>query len=295
MSPRLSAALADQVRAALHSRAGGPLRAAYGAVTTAQLAALRLRDTRLEAAPTAADRADAARRVTFAIKTFQRPDVARRLVRSLRPQFSGRIVIADDSREPMAPGDPMVTVLPLPFNSGVSVGRNAALDAVETEFAFVADDDIVFSAALGLTQAIAYLDATPEVDVVGIMRVELPRWYAIDHGPDALFPGHQPPLRPWGDLVNGLPVRQMIEQVYLARTESLQRVRWNEQLRMVDHRDFFSRAAGRLLTVWDSSHWAYHARTPFDAGYTAYREDTGADLGLLGRTWSGANPPPADG
>ena len=31
------------------------------------------------------------------------------------------------------------------------------------------------------------------------------RWYAIDHGPDALFPGHQPPLRPWGDLVNGLP------------------------------------------------------------------------------------------
>lgn len=294
MSPRLARESADRVREVLHSRAGGPLRAAYTAVTNTQLAAFRLRDTRLEEPPAPLQRAEAAGRVTFAVKTFQRPDVARRLVRSLRPHFSGRIVIADDSRQPMAAVDPLVTVLAMPFNSGVSVGRNAALDAVETEFTFVADDDIVFSAALGLTQAMAYLDATPEADIVGIMRVELPRWYAIDHGPDALFPG-RPPLRPWGDLVNGLPVRQMIEQVYLARTASLQRVRWDERLRMVDHRDFFSRAAGRLVTVWDSSHWAYHARTPFDPGYTAYREDTRPDLELLGRIWSVANPPVADG
>jgi len=294
MSPRLARESADRVRAALHSRAGGPLRAAYTAVTNTQLAAFRLRDTRLDEPPTPLQRAEVAGRVTFAVKTFQRPDVARRLVRSVRPHFSGRIVIADDSRQPMAAVDPLVTVLALPFNSSVSVGRNAALDAVETEFTFVADDDIVFSAALGLTQAMAYLDATPEVDIVGIMRVELPRWYAIDHGPDELFPG-QPPLRQWGDLVNGLPVRHMIEQVYLARTASLQRVRWDERLRMVDHRDFFSRAAGRLVTVWDSSHWAYHARTPFDAGYTAYREDTRADLEMLGRIWSGANPAVSDG
>lgn len=219
------------------------------------------------------------------VKTFQRPSVARRLVRAARTVFDGRIVVADDSRQPMTFDDPLVDVLPLPFNSGVSVGRNAALDAVDTEYVLVTDDDIVFTAASDVEAARRRLDANPEIDVVGFLRVELPRWFAHDFGPDALFSGHREPLRPWGEIVGGLPVRYKIAQVYLARTEAIGRVRWDPAVRMVDHRDFFSRAAGEIVVVLDASIRSYHAQTPFDAGYTRYRLDVQPDLRYLGRVW----------
>jgi len=223
--------------------------------------------------------------VTMTVKTFQRPDVARRLVRSARRVFDGRIVVADDSPSPVTFEDPNVEVLPLPFNSGVSVGRNAALDAVDTEFVFVTDDDIVFTGATDIDSARRRLESHPEIDVVGFLLVSVPRWRANDTGPDALFTGHREPLRGWGEIVGGLPVRYKIAQVYLARTEAIRKVRWDPAIRMVDHRDFFSRAAGEIVVVLDMSIRAYHAQTPFDAEYTRYRLDTSADLAYLGRVW----------
>jgi len=65
----------------------------------------------------------------------------------------------------------------------------------------------------------------------------------------------------------------------------IRRVRLNEELRMVDHRDFFSRASGTLVTVVDQGNFVYHARTPFDAEYIAFRADTAADLARLSRHW----------
>ncbi len=268
-------------------RYGGPLRVAHRLTSRAQLAAVATHDALRHRAPSPAERAEVARRVTFAVKTFERPTVAARLVGSARRVFDGRIVVADDSRTTWQPRLAGVEVLAMPFNSGVSVGRNAALDAVDTEFVVVTDDDIVFTRGTDLRRPMRFLDAHPEVDLVGIVRIELPRWYWLDHGPDALFPGHQPPLRPWGELIGGLPVRLMIEQIYLARTESVRRVRWDERLRMVDHRDFFSRASGRLVVVLDPGVHALHARTPFDANYQAYRDDVRPDLEWLAKTWRG--------
>ncbi len=278
----------QRMKARMLGPSGAPLRAAYRAAEVVELAGASAVD-RLGARHgrhrDAAERAETARTVTMAVKTFQRPDVARRLVRSARRVFDGRIVVADDSSTPMTFEDPLVEVLPLPFNTGVSVGRNAALDAVATDYVLVTDDDIVFTAASDIEVARRRLEDNPEIDVVGFLRVELPRWFAHDFGPDALFDGHAEPLRRWGDTVGGLPVRYKIEQVYLARTEAIRRVRWDPAIRMVDHSDFFSRAAGQIVVVLDTSIRAYHAQTPFDPGYTRYRLDTSADLAYLGRVW----------
>ena len=276
---------------------GAPVRWGFRAVTAAQVRAVTTLDRAREQGPSPDQRRAAAERVTMLAKTFERPDTARRLVRSTRRVFDGRIVLADDSRTPMDPPGPGVDVIALPFNVGVAVGRNAALDTVDTEFVLVTDDDIVFTAAARIHQAMEYLDQTPEVDMVGFLLVELPLWFAYDHGADALFPGHDPPLRRHGEVINGLPVRYKLAQIYLARTEAVRRVRWDEHIRMVDHRDFFSRAAGRIVAVLDSESRVYHVRTPFKARYTAYREDVGPDLAYLQRRWQGSNRPsgPADG
>jgi glycosyltransferase involved in cell wall biosynthesis len=274
-----------RLRRALHGPGGGVLRLGHRAAVAGEVAALSVAARLSAPASDPAERAETARRVTVAVKTFERPSVIRRHLRSLRGVFDGRVVVADDSRTPLTWDDPLVDVIPLAFNSGVSVGRNAALAAVTTDYVLVTDDDIVFTAGTDLQRARRVLDDHPEVDVVGFLRIDLPEWSAYDHGPDALFAGHDEPLRPWGEMVGGLPVRYKIAQVFLGRTEPVRAVGWDENLRMVDHKDFFSRACGHLLVVQDAAVQVLHARAPFSTRYAPHRNDTAADLAYLQRVW----------
>lgn len=277
----------DRAKAVLRSPAAAPLRVAYRGLTTANLALVRVLDARRAPARTSADRAEVAERVTIAVKTFERPAMIRRFVRSARRVFDGRIVVADDSRVPFSSDDPRVDVIALPFNSGVAIGRNAALAAVETEYVFVTDDDIVLTALTDLAVLMDYLDHNPEVDLVGVTLIDLPVRKLHDRESSPLFPGVAEPRIPFGTVIDGQIVVGKVAQVYLARTESLRKVGWEENLRMVDHRDFFSRASGVLVSVQHDGVVAYHAQTPFDARYARYREDVAADLAYLGRKWSG--------
>jgi beta-1,4-N-acetylgalactosaminyltransferase 2 len=90
-------------------------------------------------------------------------------------------------------------------------------------------------------------------------------------------------------MIGGLPVVLKGPQVYVARTEALRRVRYDEHVRMVDHRDFFSMACGRMVFVRDARLVAFHARTPFNRAYVAYRDDVAADTVYLSRKWSGSS------
>ena len=266
---------------------GVPLRWAHRGVVRTQLAFVAAAD-RSRARHTAENDAWLAERLTITAKTFLRPATARRMVRTARRTFTGPIVIADDSREPMPPPDDRTTVVALPFNSGVPRGRNAALAAVRTPYALVTDDDVVFTAGSDLLGAVAYLEDNPEVDAVCATLVELPRWYRWPYGDEReLLPGHLPPLRAHGEMIDGLPVIMKGPQVFVGRTDRLREVPYDEQIRMVDHRDFFSSAAGRLVFVQDPGLLVFHARTPFDKEYTSYRDDVSADLEYLGVKWTG--------
>ncbi|WP_353953350.1 glycosyltransferase [Knoellia sp. S7-12] len=280
----------QQVKRRMRGRFGGPLRVAYRSAERAQVAVVRRLDRAQFGRLTIAERAEVARRVTMTVKTFERPGVLLRCLASARTVFDGRIVVADDSRTPVRDLGAGIDIIPMPFNSGVPVGRNAALDAVETELVFVTDDDIVFTAASDIVAAMNFLDDHPDVDLVALTRVDLPRWRAVAAGMDALFPGAAAPKVPFGMLIDGLPVVPKTPQLYLARTASIQRVRWDERLRMVDHRDFFSRASGTLVSVQADSLRAYHMRTPFDPFYNAYREDVAADLLRLATIWGTHRP-----
>jgi hypothetical protein len=270
---------------------GVPLRWAHRGVVRTQLATVATVD-RFRSRHTAENDAWLAERLTITAKTFLRPATARRMVRTARRTFTGPIVIADDSREPMAAPDERTTVLALPFNSGVPRGRNAALAAVATPYALVTDDDVVFTAASDLLGAVAYLEDNPDVDAVCATLVELPRWYRWPYGDEReLLPGHLPPLRAYGEVIDGLPVVMKGPQVFVGRADALRGVPYDENIRMVDHRDFFSSAAGRLVFVQDPGLVVFHARTPFDTEYTSYRDDVTRDMAYLGRKWQ---VPPVD-
>ena len=64
----------------------------------------------------------------------------------------------------------------------------------------------------------------------------------------------------------------------VGRTDRLREVPYDEHIRMVDHRDFFSSASGRLVFVQAPGLVLFHARTPFNREYTSYREDVAAPV-----------------
>jgi hypothetical protein len=281
--PNLLDGLKAAVRGDSHRLLGSAVRVAHGTVVSAQLVVVGAVDSvRCRGQEEPEWLAD---KLTIAAKTFLRPTTARRLVTSARRVFSGSIVIADDSPVPMAPPDSGTEVVPLPFNSGVAIGRNAALARVHTPYTLITDDDVVFTKATRIAQAVDYLEANPRVDGVCAMLIELPRWYTKDVRDYPLFKGAKPALLPVGSSVGGLPVILMGPQIFVGRTESLRSVPYDENIRMTEHRDFFSMASGRLVFVQDPAMGVFHARTPFNREYARFRRDTEADAAYLGTKW----------
>ena len=64
-----------------------------------------------------------------------------------------------------------------------------------------------------------------------------------------------------------------------------------ERLRLLEHRDFFSRASGRLVTVQAAAVRAYHLRDAFDPFYNAHRMDLARDFRMLAVIWGGEHRP----
>lgn len=255
------------------------LRAAYAAAVGAETAAATLWASRRRVAQQDPGT------VTLAIKTFERPDVLRRMLSSVRRVFAGPILVADDGARPFVSDDPGVRVLGLPFDSGVSVGRNVLLDAVTTPFVWMADDDMILLPDFDIARVVAYLERNPEVDLVGGRVINLPHLQRADYLNSDLFAYAGEPRRPRGTIIDGLPVSYKVPNFYVARAEAARGVRYDDRLKRVDHTDFFTTAYGRLLCVYDAGMVCLHAHSYFDPHYLAFRQDTGSDLAYLGHKW----------
>ena len=87
--------------------------------------------------------------VTIAVKTFERPDSLREMLPSIRKLYPEvKILIADDSKKPyveeIVQGDPNMEALILPFDVGLSRGRNELLKKIKTKYFVLCDDDFIF-------------------------------------------------------------------------------------------------------------------------------------------------------
>ena len=77
-------------------------------------------------------------------------------------------------------------------------------------------------------------------------------------------------------------------QVYVARTDRLREVPYDERIRMVDHRDFFSSASGRLVFVQRAAAGRLpRAHAVRQEVNVLYREDVAKDLTYLAREGTG--------
>jgi hypothetical protein len=260
----------------LAKRTPAPLgRALHSTAVASELAIIRMRD---RAVPP--KEPGELRDLTAVVKTFERPHVLGRLLRSVKRYYPGlAVVVADDSRRPRSlPG---VDTVELSFNCGVSVGRNAALARVTTEFVLLLDDDYILSGRSNVDGGLEAIRRQPEIDIMGGKRVDLPLLRTFDYSRPALHKKVPPPS---GD-VGGFPIYNIVPNFFIARTERLRLVGWDPAIRMLDHTDFFSRAHGVLTTVYNAGMSCYHANTPFDRRYMHFRRDVSHDHDVLRKRW----------
>jgi len=218
--------------------------------------------------------------LTAIVKTFERPSVLRRLLRSIKRKYPRlHVIVVDDSRYPKSSSG--VHTIVIPYDSGVSAGRNEALRHVETRYVLVMDDDFVFYRHTDLEASLAIMENHPEIDIVGGEVIDLPFFETADYSRDDLFPTDAKASMPPGSSIGGLPVCDKTANFFIARTDRIRLVGWDAELKRVDHTDFFTRAKGTLTTVYNENMKCLHAKTPFDTAYMQKREDVENDFLIL--------------
>lgn len=256
----------------------GPLRAAaapvYRVAIPLELALERALDSQ---SPT--ERGDVSN-VTALIKTFERPPVVERLVASIRRHYPElKVIVVDDSRNPVPlPG---VETVVLPCDSGLSAGRREGLSRVNTRYFVLLDDDFIFCRDTRLEPALELMERFSEIDIMGGEVVDLPFYVTHDYRQGFLYPTEASSVMPPGSLVGGLPVYNKVANFFIGRTDRVRLVNWDPELRLLEHADFFTRAKGTLLTVFNERLRILHARTLFDRAYTARRSDYAAVARIL--------------
>lgn len=212
--------------------------------------------------------------VTALVKTFERPEICARLLRSiLRLYPTLPILVVDDSRTPRQ--WPNATTLELPYDVGLSAGRNEGLARIETELFVLLDDDFIFYRGTDLSRAVQFLREHPEVDLYGGQVLDLPFFEkGVARENRDLFGG--PPRT-----IGGLPVYDRIACFWVGRTKRVAKVGFDPRLKLVEHTEFFWRARHELVTVFDERFRVLHGKTPFNAKYMEKRTDVDTYVGLL--------------
>ena len=111
--------------------------------------------------------------VTIIIKTFERKACLDRLLKSINDMgLHCSVLVADDSEEPykndilVKYSDIVTEYLLLPFDSGVSAGRNELLRRVKTPYFVLCDDDFILDYRTNIEYMINLLESS-ELDVLG--------------------------------------------------------------------------------------------------------------------------------
>lgn len=228
--------------------------------------------------------------VTFIAKSFERKHLVKGLCRSIHRYYPGaRIVIADDSREPLELSMDHVTVVHLPFNSGLSEGLQLALEQVQTPYTMRMDDDELLTIRTGVHRELKYLMEHPEVDLIGFGHTTAIRL----HSP--MFNFREYFKQPMNDALRPLKIPHMtkldgnhiilgkVANIYLARTDKLKEVGFDINIKVIDHHEFFWRAAGIITSAAALDTVVFHRHNPYLKKYLKYRSDWRNDLDYIRR------------
>ena len=185
--------------------------------------------------------------ITILIKTFKRPRSLGRLIRSIRVNYGEvKIIIADDSDEQKATSplkkeysDRNTDYWVLPFDTGVSYGRNFLLSKATTEYVVLCDDDFIFTEKTDLRTMLDTINNSRADIVGGSVTGKSACSYAfrLTRMAGAL---HYLNIPNYIDK-SGLVFTDIIPNFFIANTDVIRSVKWCSELKTVEHSEFFFR------------------------------------------------------
>ncbi len=225
---------------------------------------------------------------TFIFKSFERQKMAKRLYHNIQSYYPGvKVVIADDSATPLNLKGDNLEVIQLPFNTGLSYGLNRALEKVTTPFVIRMDDDELLTPFSRFEKQLEFLIEHKEIDLAAVCHLSAPQcvppekvaveYYKqpMNYAPKALKIPHMTWIDQTHIVVGKAP------NVFLARTEKMKMVGYDDNIRMIDHNEFFYRAAGNIVSVLDPTAFVFHYHNRFDTHYQKYRSDVDDDRAYI--------------
>jgi GT2 family glycosyltransferase len=187
-------------------------------------------------------------RVTFCIKTIHRPHCCATLVRSIYEQCGENrplIHVLDDGRPDLrfskcCPDEAALVdrLVETEYDIGLSAGRNRLLDMGDSPVVVFTDDDHIITEQTRLAELIEKLDRYPELDLLSGMSntEEGPRMLASRDRVMRIFSG----AYRWHDKIARC---DYVGNCFVAYRDILQAIRWDEELKVEEHWDFFGRAS----------------------------------------------------
>ncbi len=198
--------------------------------------------------------------IAIGIKTFMRAPTLWRTIEAMKTYcpYPYRLYIADDGPQDddkryryqqfQAEGH---EIIPLPFDCGISAGRNSIVKAAHEDYVLIADDDIALADKESLPNMKAVLDSAPEIGVVAaVIKGEGGAYFASE--------GYAKGVRfeRMGNMLKRTPASQYIlrvgengplyvlaEQVpnfFLAKREVFNEVMWDQKIKVeFEHVDWF--------------------------------------------------------
>lgn len=225
-----------------------------------------------------------AENVTFIFKSFERQKMAIGLYKNIRKYYPEvKVIIADDSKKPLSLNDDNLEVINLPFNSGLSFGIEKALERVETPFVIRMDDDELLTPFTDFHKHLQFLMEKREVDLVAVSFIDALRKKQLQKTAENFYkqdiryafkPLKIPHLTKIDDehIVVGKP-----PNIFIARTDAIRKVGYDKNIRMIDHHEFFLRAAGNIVSAFAPQSFVFHRHDISDKNYLKYRSDYQGD------------------
>ena len=184
--------------------------------------------------------------LTAIVISFLRPEYTMECVRSLREQYPNIEIFVGENAEYNQKLKDFVKkhggrYFLLPYDSGVTGGRNRLIELVETDYVLVGDDDFYYTDTANVDKMLSFLQKRPEYDVIGGSIEE--------HGQVKHYEGHidlnddhyhYRPLKPDDS------IKEEIEwydcditfNYFVARTASVEK--WDENIKVAyEHSDWF--------------------------------------------------------
>ncbi|RFU64423.1 glycosyltransferase [Peribacillus saganii] len=207
-------------------------------------------------------------KVTAIIKTFERPHCLDLLIKSIKEFYpSLPIIVADDSKSPIPRTDVEYHVLP--FDGGLSKGRNFLVKQVKTPYFLLLDDDHFFINETKIESLLDVLENS-DIDIVGGRYIQT---NGVRNS-QAVFEIKNNELilkaAPYGK-EGEVELYDNVANFFLAKTDKLQNHIWDERLKLGEHWDFFLSHKGNLKVAMHPEIFLFHTNDRSNGEYNEYR------------------------